>query len=523
MYLVAFVGHRPGDAPGRSREALKQSAESIRAALETMRDRAYAQSARVELISSAASGADIHAIHTARELGIPVHVLIPKPPGAFLDDFDGDNEQDAPLAREIIDRAKRGDDDWTFRICEGDGVEPSCYHETNVEMLESADALLAVWNGQPESGIGGTAEAVRAARTLGFPVCTINPAQPGSIAWEGAWDDWPKPSPVFEAIRADLANEKLRAQRGSRRGEGDAWALFMRLDEIATGAGGHFRDRLVKSLTLHFIAALIAATTTAFSPVLAKHAEHLSGAAKQAVIATPSVLTGIEFVLVVWAWFMMFQAARIHSHGVWRRTRFGAELTHGLIMSAGLVDPIRPLIVRHDMAWKRFALTLGLLASRSEGPIEFEQRRDRYLNGRVVDQAKHFRERLPRAGFWNRTLVKLAWFMTTLAPIVIGVALTIKLTEPGLIKSNYAVATLAALFPVVFPLAAGAATSLIVALDAGRRAERYSAMADRLELLAKAIPNVRSIGALRRLALQIEEVMLDELIEWNAASKNMGH
>jgi hypothetical protein len=523
IYLVAFVGHRPGDGSGRSRDALDACAAPIRDALRSMQEQAHARDARVELVCSAAAGADIIACDAARELGIPVHVVLPKPVDAFLEDFEGPSAPDAPRAREIIRAAQDDTSDWTFRVSEGEPVEPSCYHEANVEMLEAADALLALWNGEPESGIGGTGEAVRAARELGFPICIVDPSKGGSIVREGAWEDWPPPSAVFDAIRNDLSNERLRATPGTRRGDGKAWSLFMRLDAIATGAGGHFRDRLIKSLVLHFVAAILAATTTAFAPVMSNHQKELDGFEYVVVHNAPKVLTGIELVLVFWAWLLMHQAAKIHSHGVWRRTRFAAELSHGLIMSSNVVDPIRPLIVRHDMAWKRFALTMGLLAHRSEPPMGFETRRDRYLDGRVKDQAAHFRERLPGAGRWNDHLITIARYATILAPIVIAVAFAIKLSDSGLIKTSYMVAMLAALCPVLFPLAAGAATSLIVALDAGRRSQRYSAMADRLELLAKVIPNVRTIGALRRLAIQIEEIMLDELIEWNAASKNMGH
>jgi hypothetical protein len=43
-------------------------------------------------------------------------------------------------------------------------------------MLADADVLLAVWDGQPARGYGGTADVVNAARDQGIPVTIVWPA-----------------------------------------------------------------------------------------------------------------------------------------------------------------------------------------------------------------------------------------------------------------------------------------------------------------------------------------------------------
>ncbi|WP_345494345.1 hypothetical protein [Nocardia callitridis] len=45
----------------------------------------------------------------------------------------------------------------------------------SVRMLEEADELLAVWDGQPARGYGGTADVVAAARDRAMPVTVIWP------------------------------------------------------------------------------------------------------------------------------------------------------------------------------------------------------------------------------------------------------------------------------------------------------------------------------------------------------------
>ncbi|MBA6441306.1 MULTISPECIES: hypothetical protein [unclassified Streptomyces] len=50
------------------------------------------------------------------------------------------------------------------------------YEAANAELLRRADTLIAVWDGTPPSGKGGgTADSVRAARSMGIPVRTVWP------------------------------------------------------------------------------------------------------------------------------------------------------------------------------------------------------------------------------------------------------------------------------------------------------------------------------------------------------------
>lgn len=47
----------------------------------------------------------------------------------------------------------------------------------SVRMLDNADELLAVWDGKPARGYGGTADVVAAARRRGMPVTVVWPAE----------------------------------------------------------------------------------------------------------------------------------------------------------------------------------------------------------------------------------------------------------------------------------------------------------------------------------------------------------
>ncbi|MER5648629.1 hypothetical protein [Streptosporangium sp. NPDC002524] len=52
---------------------------------------------------------------------------------------------------------------------------PEIYAEANRELLEGADLMVAVWDGRPENGVGGTAEVVREARNRRIEVRVLWP------------------------------------------------------------------------------------------------------------------------------------------------------------------------------------------------------------------------------------------------------------------------------------------------------------------------------------------------------------
>lgn len=58
-----------------------------------------------------------------------------------------------------------------------DHVEPDAesYMAASLRMLADADELLAVWDGEPARGYGGTADVVDAARASGLAVTVIWP------------------------------------------------------------------------------------------------------------------------------------------------------------------------------------------------------------------------------------------------------------------------------------------------------------------------------------------------------------
>jgi hypothetical protein len=53
--------------------------------------------------------------------------------------------------------------------------DPNAYMEAGKRMIDESDSLLAVWDGRPGRGHGGTADVVAYARSQGMPVTVLWP------------------------------------------------------------------------------------------------------------------------------------------------------------------------------------------------------------------------------------------------------------------------------------------------------------------------------------------------------------
>jgi hypothetical protein len=82
---------------------------------------------------------------------------------------------------------------------------------------------------------------------------------------------------------------------------------------------------------------------------------------------------------------------------------------------------------------------------------------------------------------------------------------------------------LVVLLPIALPLLAGVASGIRQALDAGRRKERYPEMAARLTALRTHLTGLETRATIAHTVSQTEEILLDELREWQLTATTTGH
>ena len=537
IWIVAFSGHRmkPG-SPGRSRDEIMACGPVLQSVLSSLKDQAKEHNGTIELIASTADGADLLAIDTAKELGIPVHLILPMPIESFKADFaTSDSGQSWATVLKHIETAQDPHSLWTYRIAFGDNTRPDCYHESNLQMLECADVLVTICTAQEAASsnpsIGSTAETIRIASKehRNVPTIQIDPSKNAIVTRRDSWTIQNAGIDRLNEINKDLTSKHAADShsRPQRTGEDPIWCAHKALDNVANRYGDWFRQNFIMSIWLHFGATVFAATTAAY---LIKHKGY----------GISMALTALELLLVLIATCLVFMSRRSLSNTIWRRTRFGAELIDSQVHSAGFVDPLRPLSMSRSIAWRRFALVVGLSAHRQQSirvadldsQSGFEIAKQSYLKDRVARQIQYLSTKQKKAAARFHLCSLISKVVSVAAIIAIAAALKHKVdlwlgsqeygyTKPFL--GEYFTATYVYYLPILLPLIAGLASSIIVVSDSARRASRYKQLKDRLESYQRTVPAIRTVSAMRRVVIEIEDALLDEMNEWHATAENLEH
>ncbi len=118
------------------------------------------------LVTSLAEGADRLVAHAARAHGWTLDVILPLEADDYRADFTGRGS--VAEFGTLLDAAT------TVTVVRPAASRPEAYQAAGLAMLDRSQALIAVWDGQPARGVGGTAEVVAEARRRGMPVAWIH-------------------------------------------------------------------------------------------------------------------------------------------------------------------------------------------------------------------------------------------------------------------------------------------------------------------------------------------------------------
>jgi hypothetical protein len=120
----------------------------------------------LRVLSSLAEGADrLVARRVLSRPGARLVAVLPLPVLDYLADFE------SPQSREGF-LALLGEAETVIEMPAADS-RTEAYERAGRYVVEQSDVLLAVWDGLPAQGRGGTAEIVAWARDLGKPICRV--------------------------------------------------------------------------------------------------------------------------------------------------------------------------------------------------------------------------------------------------------------------------------------------------------------------------------------------------------------
>jgi uncharacterized membrane protein YbaN (DUF454 family) len=472
FHVVGFSGHRQlSDPAGVTR--------SITATLEEMRREAPGEWIA---LSSAAAGADLIFVRAVLDLGLGWEALLPLPLVDFERDF-------APAewseVKPMLARAEH------LEIAAEPGSREEAYLSGGFEIVNNCDVLLAVWDGQPARGKGGTADIVAYARAMGRPIVIVNP------------DSKVVRRENFGELRLHDANLRyLNAVPGEPAAEGgtsrDRVAAFQKkVDDTATHSSPHFRRFIALTLALHVTATALATASLAFG----WHG---------------SVLPWGKLLLLLGALGVALIVRYRRTQHHWTRCRLAAEITRSALAIWGLPRATRLFA---DFDWtglEPLRRSLDVLHRRAarEAPPDFDTFKQQYLAGRIDDQHAYFAKQEAKA---IPLLTRLRFGFTTcsVAAIIFTTGYALQGTFQWEVP-HWVEAVCFHFSPIILPVLAAAFISLISINDLHRRVARYREMCIRLETVRREIAHSQTWAGLERAIAKAERVLLQEVFEWHS-------
>ncbi len=149
---VGITGHQRLDDP-----------EAWRWVASVMRDELARISPPLVAVTSLAIGADQLLARLVLERGGTIHAVLP-----FADIERSFSPEHLPAYRELANQA-------TIEALDTPGTDEDAYLAAGRRVVEVSDIVLAVWNGTPAKGKGGTADVVAYARSLHRRIVVIDP------------------------------------------------------------------------------------------------------------------------------------------------------------------------------------------------------------------------------------------------------------------------------------------------------------------------------------------------------------
>lgn len=495
-WILGFVGHRRVPDREGARHAIHET-------LAQLASEAEAQGAKLEIHLSCAIGADMLCIESARELGLPIHLILPLAEKEFLKDFKESHERD--VCQEEIAKAARGERGSTLRVCQSNGVRPDCYYDMSREIVHNADALLVFWNGKEARGLGGTAEIYALAGHMGRPLGWIH-SETHAFTREQWPDAWPEPDPEMTKLAAALEEAGSKADTIP-----SAEALAKALSAMNRKNAPFFRRMVTSIIWINAAAALLGATAIVSSKM------------NQGVFNFgPAMWTTLNFVLILVAAYLIRYLRKRQVYNRWVRGRMAAEILRGVRATQPAFDPLDPMVRQRAPEWARFALTVSLETHRQLALDTIEAFRDHYVERRLENQMTHFETFGSRAVVFERRMTRISEMAALAGPICVGLVFFNKIVRHLDVDWVWQRTMLGALFlgliPVIFPLVAGTAASLNSAFDARRRSKRYPELVDHLGRIRDEIKELRTPASILDAVKNAETLLLNELLEWRSTT-----
>jgi hypothetical protein len=486
--IIGFAGHRHLQNPDAVSKALRAELTSL-------------QKKEGELIamSSIASGADTLFAEEVLRAGIKWIVLLPMAEEMFREDF---TAEEWARAKQLIAQASE------VRVLSGK-ERPQVYVDCGKATVDDSDYLLALWDGKPAQGPGGTAEMVAYAKTMEREITLLREGGTGVEKVDSSPVENAKhpPEDILETIGPTA---KLPPPPPS------LVEYFKTADEVATRTAPNFRRNTLRMAAFHLAATLIAGLS------LSMHALHFLP-----FLTIP--LAALKVILVFLVLWILISLRRTHAHEIWLQQRLTAEYCRSILATwhcRNFIEPVSFQEVPEIRELARSSLFLRLEKDPSAS-VDLKAFRSAYAHERVMTQLEYFQVEAEKAEAKAGPLRTRYWIYTFSAFLFSGFLLGLLLFNPAFANDDFTsiswpLRTLIVLLdvsPLAFPALAAFTLSRMAIEDVDRRIGRFHDLREKMHLTLIDLSYCGSWESLGRSVAKTEKILFNEVLEWHSISR----
>jgi hypothetical protein len=477
VLAIGFTGHRTLPNEAQSRELIRKFLE----------ERKASTAATVYGVSSAAAGGDLVFAEVCIQLAIPLRILLPVSAEFFRQDFD---EATWTRVEQVLKAA------FSVQVTGNQQLRDERYYECGIETVQQCQLLVALWNGQPSRGIGGTEEIVSFAENIGKPVFWFH-SETGTLTVlheENAKKLSHDPELDFLNRLPDGA--VLASNSPTRLAQ--CW--FQKIDRSAT----RFAPQVRRLASIPIVYTATAAV--------------VSGAATRGR-AAPAWL-GVSAALGITAAVLPAALRLDRRQSLWARARTAAELCRSVLALWGAPGPyevLGPEIIP-ELSGTLMSLNFLKMADSAQSELSLDEFKQSYRRERLSGQIGYFSDHGGRAARDGKRFRVAAWICGIVAIAIAAALFMDKLGWFGahsLPASKWLTLAVSALFQ-----AATVAGALIVINDCNRRQQRYRELHDWLREWDAQLVALHTWPTVLRVVTRIERALLVELLEWRSLVRN---
>lgn len=467
---IGFTGHR----------ALGDETSCGKAIAAFLEQRKKSNPGLVYGLSSVAAGGDLLFAESCIQLGLPLRVLLPLPVEEFRKDFDEDGWS---RAERVLRQAA------SVEVTGGSQLREECYYECGIETVQQSRLLLALWDGAPSQGLGGTGDVVSFARGIGRPVAWLHSTTGAIHIFNEKAELELLEDPELEFLN-QLPDPKACGETNEPGALARAW--FCKVDASAARFAPQFRRMAAVPIVCTAAAALFS--------------------------GTGAWASGIEAWLTIATAFGVLAAVlRLNQRRVlWARTRIAAEVGRSVLAFWTTPSPyevIGPEVVP-ELSGVLASLNLLKMLDRTRHEVSLEEFKRRYRQERVAGQIEYFLDHGARSAAEARGYRVTIWVCISLAAVLnLGMSLGPTIVGRGGLGSWNPGLALGA--SIVFQIAT-VAGALRAVNDCDRRRQRYRDLHLQLGEWDAQLAALRTWPSVLRVAGRIERALQAELIEWRS-------